>query len=154
VTEEPQPFDPSADLLEVAERVTAPWLRRSLVQAAAVGGHRVDSWTELDDVIASTTTAILDRLRDLLATDVDEQRTNPLSIYRSNLGPATELLRRRSVSPPPTDRFSAERLPDDPYRLGPAAWTDIDPDLHAVGLVWGAWKAKTILDRRRDEGQR
>ena len=31
---------------------------------------------------------------------------------------------------------------------------DVDPALHEPGIVWGAWKAKTILDRRRAEGHR
>jgi hypothetical protein len=34
------------------------------------------------------------------------------------------------------------------YGLSPATWTDVDPDLHEPGIVWGAWKAKTVLDRR------
>ena len=154
MTDDARPFDPPADLIAVAGRVTAAWVRRAITRAAAAGGVASDDWSDLEPVAAATATAILQRLRDLLDTDVDDQRTNPLSIYRTGLGPATDLLRRHGVPEPAGDRFTIERLADDPYQLGPAAWTDIDPDLQTPGLVWGAWKAKTILDRRRAEGRR
>lgn len=154
MTEDARPFDPPADLLAVAERVTDRWLRRAIERAAAAGDAPCDDWTDLELVVASSTVAVLERLRDLLATDVDDQRTNPLSIYRTGVGPATDLLRRHGVREPLRDRFSSERLADDPYQLGPATWADVDPDLHEPGLVWGAWKAKTVLDRRRAEGRR
>jgi hypothetical protein len=40
------------------------------------------------------------------------------------------------------------------FGLGPASWTDVDPELHEPGITWGAWKAMTVLRRRRDEGLR
>ena len=67
---------------------------------------------------------------------------------------STELLQRRGVAPPPSDDFAASRFPDDPYRLGPATWADVDDELHLPGLTWGAAKAMTVLQRRRDEGRR
>jgi hypothetical protein len=46
------------------------------------------------------------------------------------------------------------QVPDDLYGLGPATWSDIDPAMHDPGIAWGAWKAMTVLQRRRDEGRR
>ena len=154
MTDDAQASDPSIDLLSTAARVTGPWLRRSVAAIAARHGVRSDDWRDLDAAVTVATEGILTRLRDLLATDVDEQRTNPLSIYRSGVAPITDLLERHDVPAPSGDRFAADHFPDDPYRLGPASWVDVDPDLHMPGLVWGAWKAKTVLDRRRAEGRR
>ena len=38
--------------------------------------------------------------------------------------------------------------PGDVYGLEPAALADVDPELHTLGLVWGASKAKAHLARR------
>ncbi len=156
MTDDGQPIDPPGDLLAAADGATARWLRTALERAARRGGVAPG---ELDpaamaDVVARTSATILSDLAALLAQDVDDQRTNPLSIYRSHLAEPTELLRAHSVATPSGDRFAADRFPDDPYQLGPATWSDIGDDLHGPGLVWGAWKAKLVLDRRRDEGKR
>ena len=105
-------------------------------------------------VVQRASERILADLADLLATDVDDQRTNPLTVFRGAVGALTEFLRVQEIPPPPADRFLAERFPDDPYQLGPATWSDVDDELHMPGLIWGAWKAKTVLDRRREEGRR
>jgi hypothetical protein len=44
--------------------------------------------------------------------------------------------------------------PDDHYAIAPATWTDVDESLREPGLVWGAWKAATVLARRRSDGLR
>jgi hypothetical protein len=58
------------------------------------------------------------------------------------------------VPPIRRSEFDRETFPDDVYGLSPATWSDIDESVHDPGLFWGAWKAKTVLDRRRDEGRR
>ena len=146
--------EPAAELLRVAERVTAPWLRRITVDAATRHGADASEWDDLAPTVATATHELLERLGALLATDVDEQRTNPLSLYRAAVVHVTSLLHARGVPAPAPDAFADEHFPDDPYRLGPAAWSDVDPDLHTPGLTWGAWKAMTVLQRRRDEGRR
>ena len=146
--------DPVAELMEVARRVTEPWLRRVVGDAARRGGADPSGWPDLDPMIADTADELLERLARLLATDVDEQRTNPLSIYRDAVRAPSEFLATRGVVEPPGDAFAAARFPGDPYLLGPAGWDDIDPDLRVPGLTWGAWKAMTVLRRRRDEGRR
>lgn len=147
--------EPAADLLRVADGVAADWLRRTTAAAARRGG--IDPATialEIDEVARTTARDLLDELRALLATDVDEQRTNPLSVFRGAVAAPTELLRRHGAAPRSADPFDARAFPDDPYRLGPASWADVDDELHAPGITWGAWKAMTILQRRRDEGLR
>jgi hypothetical protein len=93
-------------------------------------------------------------LRELLATDPDTQRANPLALLRQAVARPTQVLRAAGV--PPVDRDPhAERLfPDDDYDLSPGAFADLDPALHEPGLVWGAAKAHVVLQRRRAEGRR
>lgn len=147
--------DPAALLLETARRVAPAWLRSTTLAAADRGGVALDANDpELDRVVHDAAAELVAELVTLLAADVDEQRTNPLSLFRSAVAPMTDLLRRRGVRPPPVDRFAADHFPDDPFLLGPATWSDVDPELHEPGLLWGAWKAMTVLRRRREEGLR
>lgn len=146
--------EPAADLLAAAAAVTEPWLRRCVDRAAAAGGRDTSDWDDLDPMVADTAAELLRALEALLAADVDEQRNNPLSLFRAAIARPTELLREHGVPEPHPDRFTADHFPDDPYQLGPATWNDIDDALHMPGLTWGAWKAMTVLRRRRDEGLR
>ena len=81
------------------------------------------------------------RVRALLAADIDEQHTNPLSILRQAVPYPTEVLRQAGVPPVERDRFAEERFPDDDYDLTPASFADIDQSLFDIGLQWGAAKA-------------
>lgn len=155
MTRNVQLSEPAAELLGVAERVTPGWLRRCVVATAARAGVSTDPWaSEIDASAIHASGRLLEQLESLLALDVDEQRTNPLSLYRDAVAAPTAMLRAHDVPAPPTDAFADRHFPDDVYRLGPATWADIDPELHEPGLVWGAWKAMTVLQRRRDEGRR
>jgi hypothetical protein len=147
--------EPAQLLLDASGRLAPRWLRRVTLAAAARGGTALDADDpELSRVVDTAVGRLLDDLGALLASDVDEQRTNPLSIFRQAVTGPTELLLRRGVRPPTTDRFAAEHFPGDVFGLGPASWTDVDPELHEPGITWGAWKAMTVLRRRRDEGLR
>jgi hypothetical protein len=88
-------------------------------------------------------------VRRLLSLDVDEQRTNPLSIVRRAVHYPTEVLRSAGVPPVQRDEFAERTFPDDVYDLSPASFGDVDPALHEPGLVWGAAKAHVHLSRRR-----
>lgn len=144
-----------AQLLDVARRVVPGWLTRITVDAAVRGGVDPSSWgDDLDRVVRDAADSTLAELEALVVLDVDEQTVNPLTVLRGAIEGPTELLRRRGVRPRPIDPFIVERFPDDIYGIGPAAWADIDQELHEPGMLWGAWKAMTVLQRRRDEGLR
>lgn len=88
-------------------------------------------------------------LRRLLAADVDEQWTNPMSILRGAVRYPTAVLRDAGVPPIVRDDFDERHFPDDDYGLVPVAFGDIDPALHELGLVWGAAKAMAHRQRHR-----
>lgn len=142
----------AAELADAVERALPAWVERSVAarldpltpearQAAAEAGRRA-----AEDVGA--------RLRALLATDVDEQRSNPLAVLRAAVRYPTEVLRAAGVAPAARDEFAERAFPDDVYDLSPATWSDVDPALHEPGIVWGAAKAHVVLARRRREGRR
>lgn len=88
-------------------------------------------------------------LRTLLATDVDAQRANPLSIIRGAVTHPTSVLATAGVPPARRDADAERIFPDDAYDLSPASFAEVDPSLHEPGLTWGAAKAHVILRRRR-----
>jgi hypothetical protein len=92
---------------------------------------------------------IVPQVRRLLSLDVDEQRTNPLSIVRRAVRYPTEVLQSAGVPPVRRDEFAERTFPDDVYDLSPASFADVDPSLHEPGLVWGAAKAHIHLGRHR-----
>ena len=89
------------------------------------------------------------QLRRLLDTDVEAQRTNPLSVLRQATLYPTEVLRAAGVPEVRRDPFRERSFPDDVYDLAPATWSDIDESLQEPGLMWSAWKAGEHLRRRR-----
>jgi hypothetical protein len=93
--------------------------------------------------------ALVPALRDLLATDVDAQRTNPLAIIRRAGAHATAVLADAGVPPVQRDADAERLFPDDVYDLTPAAFADLGQSVHEPGLVWGAAKAHVVLRRRR-----
>ncbi len=147
--------EPAAELLRVATHAVPDWLRRITVEAAVRGGADAASIGDgLDAMVDRVAGRTVDELESLLRLDGDDQAVNPLTVLRGAIAEPTAFLRARDVAPGPLDPFVADRFPDDVYGLGPATWSDVDPALHEPGLVWGAWKAMTVLRRRRDEGRR
>lgn len=96
---------------------------------------------------------VVPRVRALLATDVDEQRSNPLGLLRQAARFAHEVLAAAGVPPVERDEFARRSFPDDVHGLVPAAWDEIDPALHELGMTWGAAKAYLFKARRRAEGR-
>lgn len=94
------------------------------------------------------------QVRDLLARDVDEQRTGPLALLRAAVQYPTAVLASAGVDPVPRDEVARRLHPDDAYDLAPAAFADVDAALHEPGIVWGAAKAHVVMARRRREGRR
>lgn len=97
---------------------------------------------------------VVPALRQLLDTDVDEQRATPLALLRGVVRYPAAVLAGAGVPPVDRDAEARRLFPDDHYELSPAAFSDIDPSVHEPGLVWGAAKAHVILARRRRTGQR
>ena len=88
-------------------------------------------------------------LRALLATDVDEQHSTPLTLLRAAVRYPTTVLRDAGVPPVARDEQQARLFPDDDYDLAPANFADVDPALAEPGLAWGAAKAYVHLQRHK-----
>lgn len=86
-------------------------------------------------------------VRDLLALDIDEQWTTPLSLLRGAARYPTAVLEQAGVPHVARDRIQEALLPEDVYDLAPATFADIDPSLADPGLAWGAAKAFAHLQR-------
>jgi len=141
-------------LLEAVIAAIPSWVER-------VVGDRYRQWAErpappvvLDEAGRAglkAAAAIEPRLRELLTTDVDAQRTNPLAIVRSAVRFPTAVLQAADVPPVERDAPAVAMFPDDLYDLSPATFSDLGGSVHEPGIVWGAAKAHVILRRRRHE---
>lgn len=138
-------------LAQAVESVLESWLIRCVIDALRRGGTEatpalLEAARSMSHVAAPL---VMSELRDLLSTDVEEQRNNPLSVLRRAVQYPTALLREAGLAPVRRDEFSLRAFPGDVYNLSPATWADIDESLQEPGLIWGAWKAKAVLDRHR-----
>jgi hypothetical protein len=167
-TSDPRPPDPPPDdpadaaalaayaaaLGDAVEAAIPGWVDRSVRQVLGAQDRPVDAAVAAA-IAAAADAAVADgasRVRALLATDVDAQRSNPLGILRSLVRHPTEVLRAAGATPVARDDFSARNFPDDVYDLTPANFADVDPSLHDPGITWGAAKAHIHLARRRRGG--
>ena len=151
--------DPAAMLLDAARRVVPGWLRRVTVEAGHRGGvEPAEIERRVDDVVEHAAGELLERLGDLLGTDVDAQRSTPLTLLRESVREPTQLLRETGARPPWSP--DADRFPDDVSRVVqpkivvtgriPEAGLDL---LRAIdgSDVW-AWTAEeTVPSDVRDE---
>ena len=69
--------------------------------------------------------AVVERLRQLLETDIDEQWTTPLSIVRDAVVFPSRVLQEAGVPPVERDEFAEAAFPGDEYGLAPATFTDV-----------------------------
>lgn len=131
------------------------WIER--ITLLACEGQSIDRREAVKAVLSNVKTDtqafVQDQLGVLLSTDVDQQRTNPLEVLRVSTRFATAALRDAGVPTPARDEFQQRLDPDDEYLLGPMSWIDLGEDVHEAGIEWGAWKAATVLTRRRAEGK-
>lgn len=149
-------MDEYVQQLADAVAVAVPkWLVRCVVPTARRLGAvpTPQMHAEAEEMSRTASLLVIAALNDLLATDVDEQTTNPLSVLRLAVRHPTEVLQRFGVSHAHRDEFAVRAFPADVYGLSPATWADVDESLQEPGLIWGAWKAKTVLTRRRAEGK-
>ena len=136
-----------ADAVEVAlpgwversgTRIMAAWLGRppdaGIIQAARDAGSRAGAEVGAE-------------IRALLAADIDDQWTTPLSLLRAAVRYPTAVLQDAGVPAVERDPFRERLEPADIYDLSPASFADVDPALTEPGMVWGA--AKALAHRRR-----
>ena len=109
-----------------------------------------------DDVRRAATEAgrqaaaeVAPQVRALVAADIDDQRTTPLSLVRGAVRYPTGVLTAAGVPPVKRDEQQERLFPDDVYDLAPATFADVDPALEEVGLAWGAAKAFEHLQRHK-----
>jgi hypothetical protein len=133
----------STALLEVVEAQLGPWIEGRVLELAP------DQSAEATDAARQATAEVVAGLRDLLATDIDDQRTTPLQLVRHSTRFATAVLARAGVAPVRRDPWQKEAEPDDDYDLSPATWADLGPEAGEAGLIWGAAKAMAHLARHR-----
>lgn len=137
----------SQELLDAVLRALPSWITarvRALAPAASL---------DLDNVIQETLSYVHKNLEALLRTDVDEQRENPLHVLRQSSMFVTAALREAGIPAVQRDEFDRQSMPDDMYAIGPLTWRDLSEEVHEAGITWGAWKAATVLTRRRAEGK-
>jgi hypothetical protein len=140
-------------LADGVEAALPGWVERAVTSRAGVADSGVRA--AIAEAGRQAAAEVGAEVRALLATDVDEQRVNPLSLLRRAVRYPTEVLRAAGVAPSTRrDEFAERAFPDDVYDLSPATWSDVDPSLHERGIVWGAAKAHVVLARRRREGKR
>ena len=142
----------ATELLAAVEVALPAWVQRSVAErwAAWDGGELpqplADAAREAADAAAE---AVLPELQVLLAQDVAEQRSNPLSLIRRAVPLATAVLASAGVPHVVRDEQAARLFPDDVYDLTPASFGDLGSNAHEPGLRWGAAKAHVLLRRRR-----
>jgi len=139
-------------LTGAVEAALGPWMAAA-VEAHLPDGLDPDKRADVDRAVAEATgRAVADvggRLRQLLALDLDDQWTNPLSIIRRAVAYPTAVLAAAGAPPVDRDNTDAALHPDDVYGLVPLAFADLGPEVHERGLEWGAAKAHVHLTRRR-----
>jgi hypothetical protein len=145
----------AAELLQAVEVALPAWVQRAVLErwAAWSGAEPSPELAEAArDAADAAADAVLPDLRALLAQDVAAQRSNPLSLVRRAVVPATAVLAAAGVPHVVRDADAARLFPDDVYDLTPASFADLDPAALEPGLRWGAAKAHVLLRRRRAEG--
>jgi hypothetical protein len=143
-------LDSIADELASAVEAAVPgWVERCVVTVLTAwqGGPRPDDLEAAGEAGREAAADVGARLRALLAADIDEQRSTPLTLLRDAVRYPTEVLRRAGVPPVEREAYEEEVFPDDIYGLTPATFSDIDAALVEPAIRWGA--AKAFLHKRR-----
>lgn len=142
-------------LLAAAVEATPSWVARSVTDVVVAQRLEVDDAHEerLREAGERAQRYIETNLGSLLETDIDQQRTTPLTIFRDAARFPVEVL--HSAGAQEVHRIDVDRwaFPNDPFGVTPASLADMGPAVHEAGIAWGAAKAHVHLSRRRDEGQ-
>ena len=148
-------LEPYADDLYQAVISAVPhWIT---TQVSGIASLSIDETSKeftsaLADVAEHTLRVVSQDLFVLLTTDVDAQQSNPLHVLRASTSSGTQLLQTFGAAPARRDEYEVRAMPDDIFSIGPLTWRDLGDAVHDAGISWGAWKAATILTRRRADG--
>lgn len=151
----PEPIDPSVYGLALADVVKAavPDFVVRVVQDRSVAfANPIDPATfavALAQLGQDVTEELDPTLRAFLTSDMDTQRTTPLTIIRNHMASVTELLRSVECAHADRDPFDESAFPYDVFAVGPHAWADFGDAVHEAGLRWGAAKAMAHRQRHR-----
>jgi hypothetical protein len=139
----------AASLADAVEAALPAWVERcvDVILHAWKGGSEADERVAAAEAGRRAGEEVGRQIRDLVATDVDQQRGTPLTILRQAVRYPTEVLLRAGVPPVERDGFEERAFPDDLYGLTPASFADIDPRLVEPAVAWGAAKAWEHLRR-------
>jgi len=143
------------DLIAAVDAVVEEWLFRCAMSRWPVSGDFVpgDFDTAAREAAREGRIFVVAELKAGLLIDVDMQRTNPLQILREATRYPTAILARYGVPSVARDEMDSRIMPNDVYGLSPAHWNDVHGSLMEPGIIWGAAKASTMLQRRRSEGK-
>ena len=140
-------------LADAVDAALPGWVAAAV--ATRLGDRAADAPADLADRVEAAGRAAVDdigrRLRELLQLDIDEQWTNPLTLIRGAVRYPTEILAAAGVPEIGRDDQARRFHPEDVYDLTPAAFADLGPEVHDLGISWGAAKAHLHLRRRREE---
>jgi hypothetical protein len=138
-------------LAEAVEVAVPAWVVRSVrdLLVAFAGSADPAVVAEAEDAGRRAALEVGPELRRLLSEDVDRQWANPLAVVRRAVSYPTAVLRAAGVPEVVRDEYDEAHFPDDVYGLTPRTFTDVDPSLGEVSLVWGAAKARASMVRHR-----
>jgi hypothetical protein len=145
----------AAELADRVEAAVPGWIERLVLARVRQWSGHVSAEVAAEAVVAAEAAQedVVPRMRRLLEADIDDQTANPLQVLRGATSHAHDALARIGVPSVQRDDFAQRSFPGDTYDLMPATWSDIDPDLHEIGITWGAAKAFVHKARRRAEGR-
>jgi hypothetical protein len=145
----------AGELADRVEEAVPGWIEGLVLTRVREWSGHVSAEVAAEAVVAAEAASaeVGPRMRRLLEADIDDQAANPLELLRRATRHAHDALARIGVPSVVRDDFARRSFPDDAYGLMPATWSDIHPDLHEIGLTWGAAKAFVHKARRRAEGR-
>jgi hypothetical protein len=143
----------ASELRSAAVAATPAWVRDSIARVAATQGLDVDA-AAVERAAVDAAAFVEHRLGVLLATDIDAQRSTPLTVLRDAARFPVAVLHEAGARPVPRPDTVRWAFPNDPFGVTPATFADLGERVHQAGIVWGAAKASIHLQRRRDEGLR